>query len=83
MKFSFVRYLTSADRFGHKPELHYAGSTKFRTALGGCASVILYVLVLINAFNIVSDFINDENQKEVNRLVSADLKELGQLALAD
>ena len=73
MKFSFVRYLTRADRFGHRPELHYAGDTQFRTALGGCASLILYVLMLINTFNIVSDFINDDNQKEVNRLVSADL----------
>ena len=83
MKFSFMSYLTKADGFGHKFELHYKGSTQFQTAIGGCATIILYILVSINAINILSDFINDENQKEVHRIISANYDDLGEVALLD
>ena len=51
--------------------------------LGGCISIFVYTLIAINAVNICSDFINNENQQEVYRVVSEDLKDLGSKYLAE
>ena len=58
---SFVSLLSRLDRFGHKMEMHYEGRTEYNTGFGGCLSIIVYVLILVNAINIGSDFIYDEN----------------------
>ncbi len=65
------------DRFGHTMGLNYEGSSSYKTLFGSCISIIAYILILINASNILIDFVNNDNQKEVNRRVDAKIEDLG------
>ena len=49
------------DRFGYTIEMHYKGESAFTTCFGGFASLFIYVLIIINSINVMSDFINNEN----------------------
>ena len=83
MKYWLSGKLAQADKFGRSYDLHYKGDTFYKTSFGGCITIIIYVLVAINAVKIFSDFINDENEREVNRVISANLKELGDFNIED
>ncbi len=68
---SFARLFKKLDRFGYKAEMHFEGKAQYRTIFGAFVTLFVYVLILINALNIVSDFVNQANQTEVNRRVDA------------
>ena len=57
----FQKVLRSADKFGHKIEMHYEGSTRYTTGFGGFITIVYYILIAINAVNICTDFLNNEN----------------------
>ena len=59
--------------YGHKIGLNYEGSDKFKTKLGAVVTIMTYVLILINTLKIVSEFVNDENQREIYRPLQVDL----------
>ncbi len=63
--------------------MHFEGSSQFRTLFGAFITLIVYVLILINALNIVTDFVNQDNQTEINRRVDAKLSELGPFSLVE
>lgn len=44
---------------------------------------MVYILILINSLNILSDFLNNENQTEINRIVDAKFEELGPYSIVD
>ena len=53
--------LLSLDRFGYKVEMHYKGSSMYRTYFGSFITVLTYTLILINSLSIFGDFITNEN----------------------
>ena len=80
---SFTSLFKKLDRFGYEVEMHFEGSSQFRTLFGASITLFVYVLILINALNIVSDFVNHANQIEINRRVDAKLDELGPFSLVE
>ena len=80
---SFTNLFKKLDRFGHKFEMHFEGRSQFQTLCGASVSLLVYVLILINALNIFSDFVNHENYKEINRRVDAKLDQIGPQSLVD
>ena len=67
------KLFTGLDMYGHKIGVNYEGSDHFRTKLGAVVTLITYVLILINALNIGTQFVNDDNQKEIYRPLQIDL----------
>ena len=63
--------------------MNFEGSSQFKTLLGASITLLVYVLILINALNIVSDFVNQANQTEINRRIDAKLDELGSFSLVE
>ena len=49
------------DRFGYEVEMHFKGSSTFKTLFGAMVSLIVYALILINAANIAIDFFDNGN----------------------
>ena len=74
---SLKQVVKKFDRFGHTMGLNYEGSSSYKTLFGSCSSIFVYILILINASNILMDFMNNDNQKEVNRRVDAKIEDLG------
>ena len=75
--------LRKVDRFGHRFEMHYQGHTSYGTTLGGCITILVYVLIAINSVKILTDFINDSNQTEINRILYEDITQQGEVNLYD
>ncbi len=63
--------------------MHFEGSSQFRTLFGASVTLVVYILILINTLNILSDFLNNENQTEINRRVDAKFDELGPYSIVD
>ena len=51
--------------------------------LGGCITILVYVLIAINSVKILTDFINDSNQTEINRILYEDITQQGEVNLYD
>lgn len=60
-KFRIERFFKKLDRFGYEVEMHFEGSSSFKTIFGALVSLIVYILILINALNITADFFNNGN----------------------
>ena len=75
--------LLQTDRFGYEVEMHYQGSSSFKTYFGAVISCIFYVLIFVNSLNLLDDYFNSGNQTEINRRVNVDINELGELDLND
>ena len=56
-------------------------NSQFKTCAGGCVSLLVYVLIFVNFINVFSDFVNNENQREIYRVVSEDYSVLGEKPL--
>lgn len=80
---SFASLLLNTDRFGYEVEMHYRGSSSFKTYFGALISCLFYILVLFNSLNLANDYLNSGNQTEINRSVNVDVQELGELDLQD
>ena len=80
---SFSSLLLNTDRFGYEVEMHYQGSSSFKTYFGAVISCIFYILVFSNSINLVFDYLNSGNQTEINRSVNMDAKELYEHDLRD
>ena len=80
---SFSSLLLNTDRFGYEVEMHYQGSSSFKTYFGAVISCIFYILVFSNSINLVFDYLNSGNQTEINRSVNMDAKELYEHDLQD
>ena len=59
--------------YGHKIGVNYEGRDNFGTKLGAVVTLMTYVLILINAAKIGTEFVNDENQKEIYRPLQVEL----------
>ena len=77
-KSSFLKSLLSLDKFGYQMEMHYQGASVYKTLFGSLVSVLTYILILINALSISSDFISNDNQTEVARKINVDIGSLGE-----
>ena len=55
--------------------------SKYKTEVGGSLSILVYILILINFLTIFSDLVNNENQREIYRVVSEDYDTLGEKRL--
>lgn len=75
---SFIKHLLKLDKFGYEVEMHYQGNSVYKTLFGSLVSVLTYVLILINALGICSDFINNDNQTEVTRKINVNVAGLGE-----
>lgn len=75
---SFLKSLLSLDKFGYQMEMHYQGTSVYRTLFGSLVSTLTYILILINALSISRDFISNENQTEVSRKINVDVESLGE-----
>ena len=75
--------LLQTDRFGYEVEMHYQGSSSFKTYFGAVISCIFYVLICVNSLNLLDDYFNSGNQTEINRRVNVDINELGEVNLDD
>ena len=73
--------LLKTDRFGYEVEMHYQGSSSFKTYFGAIITCIFYIMVLVNSLNLLTDYFNSGNQTEINRRVNIDINELGELDL--
>ena len=56
-----TQHLLKLDRFGYEVEMHYNGSSMYRTYFGSFITVLTYTLILINSLSIFGDFITNEN----------------------
>ena len=63
--------------------MHYKGDSVFTTGFGGFVSLLIYVLIIINSINVMSDFINNENQREIYRVLQEDFDKLGEQNLVE
>ena len=66
------------DKFGYSVGVHYQGSSQYKTLFGSLISVLTYVLIIINALGILSDFINNDNQTEITRKLNVNVPDLGE-----
>ena len=64
--------------FGHRIQMHYKGNPEFSTGFGGFVSLLAYVLIIINSIQVISDFVNNENQREIYRIIQEDFNKLGE-----
>ncbi len=55
---TFASLIKNLDIFGHKIEMHFEGSSQYKTIFGACVTLFVYVLVIINTMNIVSDYVS-------------------------
>ena len=56
--------LTKFDIYGHPITVNLAGSGVYKTKLGALATLLTYILVVINLMQLVTQFIDKSNQKE-------------------
>ena len=77
------KLLNGLDRFGYRMELHYKGKPTFTTGFGGCVTLLVYVLIAINTINICEDFLNNDNQREIYRVINEDFSKLGEHKLIE
>ena len=75
---SFIKHLLKLDKFGYEVEMHYQGNSIYKTMFGTLVSVLTYVLILINALGVFSDFINNDANTEVTRNIYVDVQGLGE-----
>ena len=73
-----IKHLLKLDKFGYEVEMHYQGNSVYKTLFGTLVSVLTYVLILINALSVFSDFISNDAQTEVNRKINVDVPSLGE-----
>ena len=71
------------DRFGYEVEMHYQGSSTYRTLIGAIVTVCSYSLILINSLSIFGDFISNGNQTEISRKINVNVDDLGERVLQD
>ena len=58
-RFGLLKHVRGLDRFGYRLDMHYQGSPVYNTFFGSLVTVLTYILILINALSISSDFVND------------------------
>ena len=63
--------------------MHYEGSSRYTTGFGGFITIVYYVLCAVNAVNICTDFMNNENQTEISRTISENMSKLGEQSFVE
>ena len=58
----FGNLVRSVDRFGYQVEMHFEGQAQYKTVFGGVVTLVIYVMITINAFNICTDFVLNDNR---------------------
>lgn len=66
---SLQKFLVELDIFGHPIQLNYKGKTTYQTKFGAFFTLATFVIIMINFVSISTDFVNNENQKEVTRFL--------------
>ena len=60
----FVEFFVGLDTFGRPLSVNYKGSDTYKTKLGALCTVISYVLMSVNLFNLITTFVSNSNQVE-------------------
>ena len=83
MAISFGGLLRSLDIYGHKIGVHYGGEDTFKTGFGGFMTCATYILILINAIGLVTDFTQMTQQTENSNRIKPDLLKEGDINLQE
>ena len=79
----FLTWVQKLDRFGHEVSMHYMGDRHFKTIFGSFMTITVYTLILINSITIGLAYRNNENQIEINRVISLQPESLGPMNFFD
>ena len=79
----FLSWVQKLDRFGHEVSMHYLGDRHFKTMVGSIVTVVVYTLIMINTITIGLDYLNNENQTEINRVIHLQPQSLGPIDLIE
>ena len=73
----------SIDIFGHPISVNYRGEDTFKTRLGACFTLIVYLLMIFNLVQLSIAYVDGSNQEEKNRVQLFNRNEAGPYNLAE
>ena len=66
MRFSLLKFLVGKDIYGHGMGVNLGGDGTFKTRVGALLTIVSYLLISINFFTLLQDFISRSTQVETS-----------------
>ena len=79
----FEKLLLSQDIFGQPISVNYRGYDHYKTKLGGCLSIITYLVMLTNLVVLIQSFLDGSKQNEIVQTEKYDRFMSGKISLPE